>query len=127
MGTHPIFESDFDCLTEKSGMSGPAQSYGAYLVHYKSDVTRKTWRCPNTGMMMIKDVYKWPGVDIVGRQHVNQRNRDYASVFQPVRHDPQLEGQWMNSAARTLIHDEAPNISKHGLNLNTVANKSSLG
>ena len=36
-------------------MSGPAQSYGAHLVHYKSDVTRKTWRCPNTGMMMIKD------------------------------------------------------------------------
>lgn len=36
-------------------MSGPAQSYGAYLVHYKSDVTRKTWRCPNTGMMMIKE------------------------------------------------------------------------
>ena len=36
-------------------MSGPAQSYGAHLVHYKTDVTRKTWRCPNTGMMMIKD------------------------------------------------------------------------
>ena len=43
------------------------------------------------------------------------------------RKDPVLEGQWMNSAARTLIHDEAPDISKHGLNLNTVANKSSLG
>ena len=45
----------------------------AYLVHYKTDVTRKTWRCPNTGMMMVKDVYKYPGIDIIGRQHVNQR------------------------------------------------------
>ena len=33
----------------------------------------------------------------------------------------------MNSAARTLVHDEAPDVSKYGLNLNAVSNKSSLG
>merc|ERR1711935_635341 len=122
MGTHPIFESDFDCLTEREQIGSMA-----YLVHYKPDVSRKTWRCPNTGMMMVKDVYKYPGVDLVGRQHVNQRNRDGASVSQPVRHDPVLTGHWMNSAARTLVHDEAPDISKYELNLNAVSNKGSLG
>jgi len=25
MGTHPIFESDFDCLTDKIGKDGKAQ------------------------------------------------------------------------------------------------------
>ena len=41
--------------------------------------------------------------------------------------DPVLTGHWMNSAARTLVHDEAPDISKYELNLNAVSNKSSLG
>jgi len=31
MGTHPIFESDFDCLTEKSTLK---QRNGIYLRHY---------------------------------------------------------------------------------------------
>ena len=29
-------------------------------------------------MMMVKDVYKYPGMDIVGRQHINQR---YVSAY----------------------------------------------
>ena len=48
----------------------------AHLGTWKSDCTRKTHRCPNTGMMLIKDVWKYPGAGLVGRSHPNQRYKN---------------------------------------------------
>jgi len=30
MGTHPIFESDFDCLTEKTIHNGASEGHGIF-------------------------------------------------------------------------------------------------
>jgi len=41
MGTHPIFESDFDCLTEKNGIfrSGPTGLEYGETFHHESPQT----------------------------------------------------------------------------------------
>merc|ERR1712062_204812 len=42
MGTHPIFESDFDCLTDKMAENGAAlQTYNNELVKCIEDLTSK--------------------------------------------------------------------------------------
>merc|ERR1711970_1604529 len=47
MGTHPIFESDFDCLTEKTKMSSKEERGEHELVAdslRKAEPERKAWR-----------------------------------------------------------------------------------
>merc|ERR1712226_956556 len=45
MGTHPIFESDFDCLTEMSRMSALSQQYKAAIGRIAADLEQvgETW------------------------------------------------------------------------------------
>jgi len=39
MGTHPIFESDFDCLTDKrKNITGPLGPFGAVYQRYKNKI-----------------------------------------------------------------------------------------
>merc|ERR1712062_493771 len=94
MGTHPIFESDFDCLTELS-----------YLATWKQDCTRKTHLCPHTGMMIIKDFRKFPDDQIRGRSHANQRNRDWSNWHKSLECDEVTEKSWKNSQNGPILNE----------------------
>merc|ERR1712179_592783 len=76
----------------------------AHLGTWKTDCTRKTHRCPNTGMMLIKDVWKYPGAGLVGRSHPNQRNRDWNNPATPKpKPDAVQEESWKASLAGPLL------------------------
>jgi len=49
MGTHPIFESDFDCLTEKEKMNIDTGCDQCYAIHIYLDCLANDMACPLCG------------------------------------------------------------------------------
>jgi len=59
MGTHPIFESDFDCLTESVGGEDGEFDYPASLVQGISDILEHGEGCYDHCTGMLPDEYYW--------------------------------------------------------------------
>merc|ERR1712226_274162 len=59
MGTHPIFESDFDCLTESVGGEDGELAYPASLVQGISDILEHGEGCYDHCTGMLPDEYCW--------------------------------------------------------------------
>jgi len=54
MGTHPIFESDFDCLTEKMDSGGMSLVIDEQVANRAARIIQRAWRC-----WVNKAPFKW--------------------------------------------------------------------
>merc|ERR1712037_270178 len=74
MGTHPIFESDFDCLTDNMGRDrGPRRNKSLFVRNIADDIDQDELHREFSRYGSIKDVY-------VPRDYYNKRPRGFAYV-----------------------------------------------